>query len=581
MRFSPIHALLASAAIYATNCVAGFTSSSSSNIAIYWGQNSINLASGPSAQKRLAYYCANTNANIIPIAFLTSLTNPTVNVANQGATCTMISEDIQVCQSQFNKTIILSLGGATYAEGGFTSSTQAISSAQQIFSIFGPPSSSSTARPFGNAIINGFDFDFESTVSNMVPFAQTLRSLMDSDIANSGREWILVAAPQCVYPDAADGEMLAGPVFFDAVFVQFYNNFCGTPGFVPGATTQTRFNIDVWDTWAKTISLNPNVKVFLGIPGSASAAGSGYVSGTALGQIIAFCKGFSSFGGVMIWDESQADANAGFLDSITGFLGIPASPAPAPTTTTTTRQPTTSITSIIPPQTGTNSITRTATSSASTSTETMTTTTESSKTPESTPSTAPATSTADVSRAAFITSNVTVPTSTMSTMSSTNSVLTTSTTKEFKPPFLNTTFARLPATTTRQNLSTFTTTTCTDEHLLTSIVFSQATVTLRISATSSSITNDAPTSTTVENAKIASTTLPSDDREFTTITTISSTITTTCTDDLPKPTNSAWVAMKMSTLMTITTPRTNATTTTAIATTMTDCDEISEPSHHQ
>ncbi|KAH8669734.1 glycoside hydrolase superfamily [Tricladium varicosporioides] len=416
MFFSRLYALLASAIICATNCAAGFISGSSSNVAIYWGQNSINLASGPMAQKRLVHYCQNTNANIIPIAFLTSFTNPTINVANQGATCTTIfgsslfycpelEEDIQICQSQFNKTIILSLGGATYAEGGFTSSTEAISSAQQIFSIFGPPSSASTPRPFGNAIINGFDFDFESLVSNMVPFAQTLRSLMDNDIANSGREWILVATPQCFYPDAADREMLEGPVFFDAIFVQFYNNFCGANAFAPGVATQERFNFGIWDIWANTISFNRNVKVFLGIPGSPSAAGSGYVSGAALGQVIAYCQGYSSFGGVMIWDASQADANPSFLESIGGFLGISGVLAPAPTMTI--RQPTTLVTSIIIPQTITNIITMTATIISSTSTVTITTTTESFNTQEPTQSTTLATFNGDVSRTTFITSTVT------------------------------------------------------------------------------------------------------------------------------------------------------------------------------
>jgi hypothetical protein len=61
------------------------------------------------------------------------------------------------------------------------------------------------------------------------------------------------------------------------------------------------------DNWAKTVSPNPNVKVFIGAPASSSAAGSGYVSASTLATIIQQTGSeYSSFGGVMLWDMSQA-----------------------------------------------------------------------------------------------------------------------------------------------------------------------------------------------------------------------------------------------------------------------------------
>jgi chitinase len=150
----------------------------------------------------------------------------------------------------------------------------------------------------------------------MVPFANQLRSLMDADTAASGKKWFLTAAPQCPYPDSADNAMLDGAVFFDAVWVQFYNNYCGLQSFDAGVSTQKNFNFETWDNWAKTVSLNSGVKVLLGIPGSLSAAGSGYETGSVLASIISYCEGFSSFGGVMTWDMSQIYANAGFLDGV-------------------------------------------------------------------------------------------------------------------------------------------------------------------------------------------------------------------------------------------------------------------------
>ena len=180
--------------------------------------------------------------------------------------------------------------------------------------------------------MDGFDFDFESTVSNMPAFANELRSLMDA----AGGTYYLSAAPQCPYPDAADGPMLAGAVFFDFIWVQFYNNYCEISAYVDGASTQNNFNFDTWDNWAKTVSLNPNVKVFLGIPGQAGAGLAGYENGTPLQEVIAFSKEFSTFAGVMIWDMSLAYANTGFLDQVISDVGAPAVSQPTTTAVVST-----------------------------------------------------------------------------------------------------------------------------------------------------------------------------------------------------------------------------------------------------
>ncbi|KAL2126931.1 hypothetical protein VTI74DRAFT_11596 [Chaetomium olivicolor] len=318
--------------------LAGFDPGATNNIAIYWGQNSINRANG---QQRLATYCSNTAVNVIPVAFLTSIKNPTlVNFANAGDNCTtfpgtqllscpQIEEDIKTCQS-LGKSILLSLGGATYTEGGFASAAEATTWANTIWEMFGPPQPSSTAlRPFGSASVDGFDMDFEAVSRNMAPFAAALRQRMD---AVAGRKFFLSAAPQCPFPDAAMGEMLS-QVAFDFVSVQFYNNYCGANSYVPG--TGGNFNFARWDQWARTESVNRNVKVLLGVPGSPTAAGSGYVSGEQLRGVIQYSRQFASFGGVMVWDMSQVYGNPGFLDSIVSALGGPAPPKTTTSTATT------------------------------------------------------------------------------------------------------------------------------------------------------------------------------------------------------------------------------------------------------
>lgn len=61
------------------------------------------------------------------------------------------------------------------------------------------------------------------------------------------------------------------------------------------------------DNWAKNTSPNKDVKVYIGAPASSSAASTGYVSSSTLATIISQTMSqYSSFGGVMLWDASQA-----------------------------------------------------------------------------------------------------------------------------------------------------------------------------------------------------------------------------------------------------------------------------------
>jgi chitinase len=240
-------------------------------------------------------------------------------------------EDIKTCQGTYGKTILISLGGATYTQGGWSSSSAAQDAAQMVWDMFGPVNSASNVdRPFGTAVVDGFDFDFESGVNNIVPFGQKLRSLIDSA---TGKPFYLTAAPQCVYPDAANGPALAGAVAFDFIMIQFYNNWCGTINFNEGSATQNAFNFDVWDNWAHTVSANPDVKILLGIPAN-TGAGGGYTSGSKLAAAIQWSKQYSSFGGVMMWDMSQLYANNGFLKQVKDALEADSTIPQPPTSTT-------------------------------------------------------------------------------------------------------------------------------------------------------------------------------------------------------------------------------------------------------
>ncbi|KAJ0417733.1 glycoside hydrolase superfamily [Aspergillus carlsbadensis] len=328
---------------------AGLDLSSNSTVTVYWGQNSFR-GTGDLAQQRLGYYCDDPNIDVIILAFLMTINGPggapEIDFATSSEkcetfagtnlkSCPEIGTDITTCQSK-NKTILLSIGGATYSEGGFASEMAAEAGADLLWATFGPPQTPTTEtdrtsgqgrghavqahRPFGTAILDGFDFDFEAAVTNMAPFAKRLRSLADADTAESQRTYFLTAAPQCPFPDAADREILNtdASATIDAVWVQFYNNYCGVNAYSSGSVGN--FNFETWDTWALTESKNPNVKVYLGVPANTGAAGTGYLPISSLSPVIQYSKQFESFGGVMMWDVSQAYGNQGFLDGVRGAL---------------------------------------------------------------------------------------------------------------------------------------------------------------------------------------------------------------------------------------------------------------------
>ena len=70
------------------------------------------------------------------------------------------------------------------------------------------------------------------------------------------------------------------------------------------------WNYGIWDYWARSVSRSKTTKVYLGAPASSSAAGGGYVDISTLSRIATqMRKSFPSFGGVMLWDASQAYGN--------------------------------------------------------------------------------------------------------------------------------------------------------------------------------------------------------------------------------------------------------------------------------
>ncbi|KAI0867798.1 glycoside hydrolase superfamily [Hypoxylon argillaceum] len=315
MKSIPVSVLLFSSIPFTS---AAYRPSGSNNVAVYWGQNSVG---GAHTQRQLIEVCRDEkDIDIILLSFLISATDMDkgLNFANSDRPT---EKEINECQTQHNKTLLLSLGGAaTDNTWSFTSQDQAVDAAKRIWSAFGPESSAgeSTTRPFGSASVDGFDLDFESPYSNVQVFAQQLRKLMDLE---KGKFFYLSAAPQCPYPDMNLNPVLQGSMAtaLDFVFIQFYNNAPCDLRTADGF----RASLDTWDSqWAKS----SGAKIFVGIPGARTAISAAnsesYVEGSVFASdYLATAQKYASFGGVMVWDMSQLDNNTAFLPPIVSALG--------------------------------------------------------------------------------------------------------------------------------------------------------------------------------------------------------------------------------------------------------------------
>ncbi|KAJ7773046.1 glycoside hydrolase [Mycena metata] len=351
----------------------------SDNLVVYWGQNSYGQTHPSDTanwQQTISTYCQDSVINAIPIAFIDVFNGigglPDLNLANicssvndpvfpgSGlANCQFLTAGIQGCQAA-GKIVTLSLGGASGA-AVFTSTAQATAFADTIWNTF--LGGSSTTRPFGAAVLDGVDLDIEGGgPTGYAAFVTQLRSHM----AGASKPYYISATPQCPFPDANLGAVI-NAVGFDAIYVQFYNNFCSVASYPNGG-----WNFADWDAWAKSTSPNKNVKIFIGAPASPTG-GADYVDAATLGAIVVATRAqFSSLGGVMLWDASQAYANGRYDIAVKNLItgGTSGTTTTSTKTTTTSTKSTTTSTTTSKTTTSTS---KTTTSTTSTTTSTVTT----------------------------------------------------------------------------------------------------------------------------------------------------------------------------------------------------------------
>ncbi|GMI98962.1 Lysozyme 1, chitinase A [Hibiscus trionum] len=274
------------------------TCSNGGGISIYWGQNG--------NEGTLAETCSTGKYEYVNLAFLATFGSgrtPMMNLAGHcdpySNGCTGLSSDIKSCQAKGVK-VILSLGGGA-GSYSLASSDDARQVATYLWNNFLGGTSSS--RPLGPAVLDGIDFDIEGgTDEHWDDLAKYL-----SGYSKKGKKVYLTAAPQCPFPDALVGNALKTGLF-DYVWVQFYNNPPCQYSSVDIANLE-----DAWKQWTSDI---PATKIFLGLPASPDAAGSGFIPVNDLtSNVLPAIKNSSKYGGVMLWSKYYDD-QSGYSSSI-------------------------------------------------------------------------------------------------------------------------------------------------------------------------------------------------------------------------------------------------------------------------
>ncbi|KAK4117458.1 carbohydrate-binding module family 50 protein [Canariomyces notabilis] len=253
--------------------------------------------------------------------------------------CGLISADIRYCQKK-GKKVLLSIGGEfNPPKTDYSVSSPAAGEyfANFIWGAFGPYDPSwELARPFDDFysgadegeehfVFDGFDFDIEAKFDDQSGYIAMVNKLRELTNMDTSKKYLITAAPECpLDPRYFKMKDIIQKCSFDALFVQFYNNeVC------EGAAN----NFDAWAAYLQGTE-SRDAKIFIGLPGSPQAAGSGYLDPIAARNLLLKHKNKASFGGVMVWDAffgSQLPTGTGGKNYYQ-FVHDVAVGAPAPTT---------------------------------------------------------------------------------------------------------------------------------------------------------------------------------------------------------------------------------------------------------
>ncbi|KAK3673061.1 Chitinase 2 [Recurvomyces mirabilis] len=239
--------------------------------------------------------------------------------------CPYIEQDIKTCQTTYGKKVFLSLGGANPNNYYLDSDTSGESFADFLWGAFGPASANNgQPRPFGSAVVDGFDFDIESAINpaptdangKTIAYATNGYAAMINHFKNDlytqdvTKSYYISGAPQCSLPDVHLTSVISA-AWFDFVFIQFYNTpACSARAGINHLNGQGSDDIS-FASWQQSASLNPAVKYYIGLPAAkaASSDDSYYLTTLEAQKIVKEFANTTSFGGVMLWEATYDQNN--------------------------------------------------------------------------------------------------------------------------------------------------------------------------------------------------------------------------------------------------------------------------------
>lgn len=126
-------------------------------------------------------------------------------------TCPYIGPDVIACQQTYGKKIFLSIGGGNPNNYYIASNASGKKFAEFLWSAFGPVSATrrTVPRPWGNAVVDGFDFDTENILAPPAPrnymtsgYVSMINHLKyDLFPTDTSKSYYISGAPQCPVPD--------------------------------------------------------------------------------------------------------------------------------------------------------------------------------------------------------------------------------------------------------------------------------------------------------------------------------------------------------------------------------------------
>ncbi|KAI0409696.1 putative endochitinase CHI2 [Xylaria palmicola] len=311
-------ALMAGAATALPASLKARQSSGPQNV-VYWGQN----GGGTIENNDLSAYCTKeAGIDILVLSFLYQWGNGNtipagtigqscfISSSGEGQNCDAVASAITKCQSN-GVSIILSLGGASGAYS-LSSSDEAKSIGTYLWEAYGNSGSTSVKRPFGDAFVNGFDFDLELNRGNEF-YPDMISTLRESFKSDSKNQYYITGAPQCPIPEPNMG-VLIDKAQFDYLWPQFYNNNNYTYPCALPINGNAPFNYDKWLSYTAGTP-SKDAKIFVGVPAAPLGANGSpngetyYATPDQLASIVGDIKGESRFGGIMMWSAGFSDSN--------------------------------------------------------------------------------------------------------------------------------------------------------------------------------------------------------------------------------------------------------------------------------